>query len=152
MPELTVSQLAALDGRSYTGEVKARLRDDDSWIVLLDPVLVERTRYTLNRMIGSIDSQVTRVTEEEEPDPKWLGSITTLRGYVKARLDAMAPPELPPVASSKEARAWRAFSAQLAEALGEVHPRALDALRTPYGGLTARQWLDAREEKKELAR
>lgn len=151
MPELTVPQLAALDGKSFAAEVKTRLRNNEEWVVLLDPVLVERTRYSLSRIVDSIDAQKARVAEEGVSDPKWLTKINRLRGYAKARLDAMAPPEAP-VSSSKEARAWKLFSARLAAELDAADPEALDTLKTPYGGMTAREWLTAREEKKEMAR
>lgn len=152
MPDLTIPQLAALDGRSYASEVKARLRDNEAWVALLDPVLVERTRYILNRLVDSVDAQKARVAVEGASDPNWLRNANRLRNYAKTRLDAMAPPEAPILSSSKETRAWRSFSAQLASALAAADPRALDTLKTPYGGMTAREWLTAREEKKEMAR
>ena len=45
MPRLTVAQLAALDPVEFMGEIKSRLRDDPAWLELLDPRLVERTRW-----------------------------------------------------------------------------------------------------------
>jgi hypothetical protein len=65
----------------------------------------------------------------------------------RGRLDAMPPVE-PRPSASRETRAWRSFSAKLAAALDEGDPTALDRLKTPYGGMTAREWLAAREEKK----
>lgn len=150
-PELTLSQLAALDHKGYVHQIKARLRDDERWLVLLDPVLVERTRASLARVIDSIDAQKTRVAEEGDVDQKWLHSINGLRRHAKARLDAIAPTVAPVISGSKEARAWRRFSARLAGVLESADHPALDELKAPYGGLTAREWLAAREEK-EMAR
>lgn len=151
MPELTAPQLAALDGKSYTDQIKMRLRDDQTWGQLLDPMLADRTRWTLNRMIASIDAQKERIAQTGTTKANWLSGVNALRRHTKARLDAMGPEEAPMVSTSKEARAWRAFSFQLAGALEAGNPLALDTITTPYGGLTARQWLTAREQK-EAAR
>jgi hypothetical protein len=67
-------------------------------------------------------------------------------------LETLAPQEPVQRSSGREARAWRAFSARLARALDAGDPTALDRLQVPYGGLTAREWLAAREEKKEGVR
>ena len=145
MLRLTVAQLAALDGREYIGEIKARLRDDEAWVILLVPALEARTRWALNRILDSIDLQKSRVGDT---DPVWTRRVDGLRGFVKARLDAMVPVEAAPVSLTKDAKLWRGFSARLARELAEVDPSALEAIQMPYGGQTAAQWLAAREEKK----
>lgn len=148
MSELTVPELAALDARGFAEQVKTRLRDDRAWVMMLEPVLVDRTRLVLANLIESIDWQKVRAANGAPPDPSWLRNIDKLRGYAKKRLDAMPPSTMRVVSSSKEARAWRAFSARLARALGILDPVALDRLRTPYGDMTAREWLAAREGKR----
>jgi hypothetical protein len=153
MSDLTIAELAALDGKGFIGQIKKRLRDDEAWIALLDPVLIERTRYSLNRMVGSIDAQKERaIREEGVPDPKWLKGMDLLRRYAKERLDSMAPPRAAVISGSREARAWKSFSVRLARALESGDLAAIDKLTTPYGGMTAREWLAAREEKREVVR
>lgn len=150
MPELTIAELASLESRAYVDEIKARLRDDNAWVLMLDPVLCDRTRWGLVRIINSIDAQKQRADGVGPTHDKWLVSVNALRRHAKRRLDMMVPVEsvhLGAISTSKEARAWRAFSARLAVALHEGDSSALDSLTTPYGGLTARQWMTAREQK-----
>lgn len=150
MPErMSIPAMARLDGRGYITEMKSRLRDDAAWEELLDPILVERTRWGLTRLIESIDEQRERALREDTADPKWLHSISTLQGLARTRLEEIAPHEPPVRSSTKEARAWRGFAARLARVLAESDPAALHRLQTPYGGLTAAEWLSAREEKQE---
>ncbi len=141
MPRLTPAQLAALAPREYITEIKARLRDDVAWLELLDPRLVERTRWGLTQIIESIDRQRARIADT---DPEWTRRSTALKGWAQERLSVMAPP-LSGVSSTKEARAWRAFSARLAQELAKRDPGALELLEAPYGGLTAAEWLEKRE-------
>ena len=138
MPELT-----RLDPRDYVKEIKARLQDDVAWEELTSTELVEKTRRTLQRMVTSIDEQKRRNGGDDE---KWVRGINRLRALVKGRLDALPAPT--PQSSNKETQAWRAFSARLALILDDYDPTALDEIKAPYGGLTAREWLAAREEKK----
>lgn len=145
MPRLTVPELAALTGREYIGEVKLALRDDTAWLDFLDPALAERTRWALQSMVQSIDRQIERIDTDADPD--WLRKINALRRFTTARLARMVPIEPTVVPGSREARAWRAFAARVTRALAENDQSALDAVKTPYGGLTARQWLSARDEK-----
>lgn len=145
MPELTIPELAALDARGYAAEIKNRLRDDVAWVQLLDPVLAERTRYSLTKIIESIDAQRARIGIDEE----WLNRATRLRRLVKRRLDAMAPSESRAISNAKDARLWRALSARLARRLEAVDPDALQSLEMPYGGMSVADWLAARDEKQE---
>ena len=151
MPEVTVAKLLKLDGKAYANEVKRRLTDNDAWLILLDPRLVEKTRFALTRMIVSIDAQKVRAALREPMDTpearRWLHGIGLLRGYVTRRLEEMPTPVELPSSSTKEARAWRAFSAQLADELAKVDPEALERIRAPYGVLTASQWRSARQAK-----
>lgn len=149
MHELTVAEIAHLDGRRYVAEIKKRLRDDAAWLDMIDPYLVERTRWTLNNMIESIDKQKARVlAEDSESDDRWLTAIDALRRYVKMRLTTLPPSEGPRLSKTKEARLWRALSAQLAEALAQSAPEALHQIQMPYGGQSAAEWLQSRQEKK----
>lgn len=144
MPELTPNELEALDARSYVAEVKARLRDREKWEVMVSARLAGRTRWALARMVDSMDAQIERAVE---PTEEWLRRINTLRRYVTLRLDQMPPLDVAVRSTTKEARAWRAFSARLARTIRETHPEVLDQVWAPYGGMTAAQWLSAREEK-----
>jgi len=150
---MSIPALASLDGRGYITVMKSRLRDDEAWDELLDPILVERTRWGLTRLIESIDDQKERAVREHDADPSWLRSVNTLQRLAKGRLEALEALEgtgsPATLASSREARAWRGFAARLARILAEADPEALQRLRTPYGGLTAAEWLSAREEKQE---
>ena len=152
MPDLTVDQLAVLDAKEYTDQIKMRLRDDKWWVIMLNPALIERTRASLNRIVDSIDLQKTRVAAEGATEESWLIKVNALRRHAKKRLDAIGPCHTANLTSSKEARAWRAFSARLAGALEQSDPVALEAITTPYGGLTARQWLEARDQKQGVTR
>lgn len=149
MPD-AVEELATLGGREFIGEVKSRLRNDARWQVMLSPALIDRTRWALGRIISSIDEQIERVTLSGTAEESWLMSINALRRYAKLRYDTM-PSDTPiqAMSTTKEARAWRAFSARLAHILDGYDPTALDDLKTPYGGLSAREWLAAREEKQK---
>ena len=62
-------------------------------------------------------------------------------------LPGMEPVEVAARSNTKEAQAWRAFSARLARRLEEAAPGALETIWTPYGGMTAAQWLAVREER-----
>lgn len=147
---MSVPALAALDGRGYITEMKARLRDDAAWVELLDPILVERTRWGLTRLIESIEDQKDRAARESDADPTWLRSVNRLQGLAQGRLATLTPRNTDRTpASSREARAWRGFAARLAQVLAEADPEALTRLQTPYGGLTAAEWLNARDEKQE---
>lgn len=137
-------ELRKLGGREYIAEIKARLRDDEAWKVLLAPDLVEKTRWGLTQIINSIDEQKKRVRD----DDRWLKTVTSLRRWCKERLDALPVSDLPVVSGSKEAQVWRAFAARLAVVLDDYDPTALENMQAPYGGLTAREWIDAREEKR----
>src|SRR5690606_35946151 len=102
------------------------------WLILVQPELIERTRYVLGPMVNSIDAQLDRVRSEGGGDAKWFRSIEGLKRHVRARYDALPPPVAPVVASSREARGWRAFSARLAAALEAGDTEALDSIKTPY--------------------
>lgn len=144
MPELNIAKLAALDPREYIEQIKAWLRNDEAWLLLLAPELTERTRLGLDQIIASIDRQRARIGDT---DPEWTRKVMVLRGFAKARLDAMPAPHVG-LSSTKEARAWRAFSARLARQLAKSDPAALEAMKTPYGGLSAAQWLNERGDQK----
>lgn len=147
---MSVPALAALDPRTYTTEVKARLGDDIAWAVLLDPVLVERTRRALASLVASIEDQKLRATDEGDADLRWWKSVNRLQELAQGRLATLTPRNTDRTpASSREARAWRGFAARLAQVLAEADPDALTRLQTPYGGLTAAEWLNARDEKQE---
>jgi len=152
MPELTVLQLASIDGRAYIAEIKSRLRDDAAWVILLDPALLERTRWGLNRIINSLDEQKARVVESGTGDREWLNRVDGLRRFAKRRLDRMTLDNPRIESNTKQTRAWRAFSARLARVLEDYDPTALEGIQSPHGGLSAAEWLAAREEKKEMAR
>lgn len=146
--KLSISELASLDGRGYVNEIKARLRNDTTWVELQSPILIERTRWGLTRLIESIDDQVERAALADDAEPNWLRSVTSLKRLAQNRLDRLVVIE-PEQSSSKEARAWKAFAARLARVLGDNDPAALQRLQAPYGGLTAAEWLTARDEKRE---
>jgi len=146
---MTPHDLAALDVKSYVAELKSRLRDDQRWADMLDPLLVERTRDVLTRMIESLDAQKARAVRDGISDSRWLHGMGDLRRYALRRLEVMPLPI--GGSSSKESKAWRAFSARLAEELLVVDPLTLNKLKAPYGDMTAREWLKARNEKREVA-
>jgi hypothetical protein len=147
MSELTIAELGAMKGREYINEVKARLTDDAQWLVLVEPELEESTRWALTTILDSIERQKAR--ETLSPASKWLRSMESLRRLCQSRLDGMEPlPE--PASHNRETKAWRAFSARLARVLDDYDPTALDELQAPYGGLTARQWLDSRQSKTHI--
>lgn len=148
MSELTNYQLTALDGKSYADEIKARLRNDESWAAMVSPLLIDRTQLALQRIIQSIDAQKERIVNSGTAEPRWLTSIDALRRLLQSRLSEIEPTiEEPRTSANRETRAWRSFSARLAAVLEEDDHPALDAMKTPYGGLTAREWLAARDEK-----
>jgi len=147
MSNQTVHELGLLDGKSFTAAVKNRLRNDEAWSILMHPLLIDRTRDCLTHIVESIDEQKARILSAGTEDPVWLRNIDALRRYVIVRLDSMGAAPVPVLSTSKEAARWRSFSAQLAMALETGDTDALDRLKTPYGGLTARAWLAAREEK-----
>lgn len=151
MPELTTAELAALDSREYRFEVKERIRDDEAWLELLAPELIDRTRWALINMIASIDDQKKRVAAAGPTDLLWLTRVNTLRRYTKARLDRMPPGPTLTLSNRKEARAWRAFSATLARLLIEHAPEALQGIEAPYDGLGVAEWLSLRDEKKGIS-
>lgn len=141
--------LIAIGGREYINEIKTRLRNDDAWSELVaTPDLVERTRWGLSRIISSIDDQKARVREAGTGDTRWLKAVDSLRGYAVRRLDSLPAASEPVMSVTKETRAWKEFSATLAVVLDDYDPTALDNLQAPYGGLTAREWLLARDAKK----
>lgn len=144
MNDLSVPQLASLHQPLFTAQVKKALRDDEGWLVLLDPMLIERTRETLIGMVSSLDAQIERY---DGTDPQWLRAVNSLKRFAKARLDAMPISMVPITSGNREARAWRALCATLADALESEDYLAIDRLHTPYGGLTVRQWLINRKEK-----
>ena len=57
-PVLNSVHLATLNGREYIGQIKLRLRDDESWADLVAPKLVERTRWGLTRLEDSMEAQI----------------------------------------------------------------------------------------------
>jgi hypothetical protein len=67
-----------------------------------------------------------------------------LRRLCNRRLEAIAEP---PVSHNKETRKWKGYAAHLATVIEALDPFALDGIKTPYGDMTAREWLSAREEK-----
>lgn len=135
-------RLIDLDPRAYNKLVKETLRDDDAWLALVTPQLIDKTRTTLLKMIVSIDTQIEGYNGG---DTQWLKNINRLRHYAKTRLDAMPPVA---VSGNQETKAWQGFCERLATALRDNDTGAIDRLRTPYGGLTARQWLNKRQEKR----
>lgn len=52
---------------------------------------------------------------------------------------------------TREGRMWRAFAHQLAAHLDAVAPHLLDEVMTPAGNLTAGEWFDRRNEKRQVA-
>lgn len=148
MPRLTVPQLRLLSGREYVAEIKLRLRDDAAWIDMLDPAVVERTRWGLKRMIESLDEQLERGRAAQVPDEPWIIAMTTLRGLAVRRQEGLETAQAPVMASSREARAWRGVAARLAGVVSVLDPAVLDEIVTPYGEPVA-QWLAERHEKKE---
>lgn len=145
--DLSVSELAALPIRDYANELRVRLRREEAWAVLLDPTLIERTRHALTRIIASIDVQRLNAAQKGTTTPEWLRSINSLQQWSRERLEALPAPQSAPVSVSREARLWRALAAELAHALACGDLDAIDRVKTPFGNLTARQWISARADK-----
>ncbi len=154
MPDMSLAELASLPNREYIVQVKLRLRNDEAWLTVLDPRLAGRTRWALSRIIQSIDQQRLRVERDGTATDSWLRSVESLRRYAKDRLDKMPLPEevTPHRSANREAKAWRAFSATLARRLAQADPESLEVVLAPYGGLTAAQWLSARDEKRKAGK
>jgi len=146
MPELTLEELSAISGRQYIDEVKSRLRSDTQWLVMLNPAIVEHTRWALNRIMKSIDEQRERVGSDGNAE--WFRSTTALHKLCQRRLFAMAPPA---ASRNRETRDWKEFSARLAYLVDGADSKALDNVKVPYGNITAREWLEARNEKRRKA-
>lgn len=149
---LTIAELTKLDSREYTNAMRMCLRTDVLWQRFLDPALEGRTWFNLTRLIASIDAQQARAVLETEKDRLWLRGIMSLQRWARERLDVMPARVELPTSGTKEARAWRALSAMLADELRIAAPEALDRLKAPYGGLTVNEWMTARENKKEGTR
>jgi hypothetical protein len=151
MPELTaVGRLAALDNRAFNEEVKSRMRNNDAWVLLLHPAIIERTRATLKRLIRSLNEQRDRGMAEHTNDTSWLRSMESLKRIARERLDQMPPqpfPDLPALSNTRETRSWRALAAALADELIASGSPAADELYTPYGALTVREWAERRHAK-----
>lgn len=148
MIRTSVAEIVALEVQEYANEVKSRLRRDEEWTTMLDDRLVERTRSCLIRIVTSIDAQRKRIALKNEPeDVKWVSSVDSLQKLAQWRLDTMPLEKEDMGPSSKEVKVWRAFSARLAAILDDRDPAVLDRLVAPYGGLTAREWLSARDAK-----
>lgn len=146
--KLSIAEMTVLGVKEYANEVKGRLRSDREWVTMLDDTIIERTRSCLIRIVTSIDAQKKRIALRNEPtDTNWVNSANKLQNLAQARLDEMPVERESMGPTSKEARAWRAFSARLAVVLHDRDPEALDGLEAPYGGMTARQWLSARNAK-----
>lgn len=146
MSEQMTAYLAGLDHKQYSREMQIRFKDDKAWLDMLDPRIVERTRSALVWMIDSIKAQQEAARKRGENDKDWVKRGNLLASYAAQHLSKM-PPE--PPSSTKEAQAWRAFSAKLAQALRDNDTKAIKTIRAPYSGLTASEWLIAREEKTE---
>jgi hypothetical protein len=144
-----IRYLAASNNRIFKDELKLALRNDQQWEVFTRPELVDRTREMLTHMVESIDAQKVRAVTAGTATPEWLGSVNSLRRHVRNRLDPLLP-EVGASSASKETRAWKTFSALLVDALVRKDDLALDRLHAPYGGMTAREWLDARKAKAEV--
>lgn len=148
MIRISIAEMLELEVQEYANEVKMRLRHDREWVTMLDESIIERTRACLIRIVTSIDAQKARVALKKEPeDTKWVNSANALQKLAQTRLDELPIPQESVGPTSKEVKAWRAFSARLATVLAERDPAVLDTLAAPYGGLTARQWLSARDAK-----
>lgn len=151
--EVTEESLFSLPGREYITEVRNRMNDNALWAEITStPRLLNRTRWALTRFIGSLDNQIERAKGDVATDEYWLNAVTGMRKRAKSRLDAIPERKIvvtndAAVATSREARAWRGFAAQLASIAVEVDPSALSGLRTPYGDLDVVDWLAAREAK-----
>lgn len=148
MLHLTAEDLASLGAREYIGQIKLRLSDDSQWEILVGPKLKDRTRWGLGRIVSSIDSQKARNAEMGPVNPDWLTRVNALRRLAQNRLDVVTVRTGPAVSSTREAKTWRAFSATLARLVETHDPEALNELQAPYGGISASQWLHAREAKK----
>jgi hypothetical protein len=145
MPEPSVKELAALGGRSYINEVKLALTHEKRWARLVGPELMEYTRWALDRIIDSIDSQKERAGATA--GAAWLRSVNSLRGLCVRRLG-----DLPnvPTSHNREIQAWKEFSAELAASIRAYSPESLSLLSAPYGNMTALQWLESREAKRKV--
>lgn len=153
MPKLTTMELAALKPREYIGQVRSRLRDNEAWADVLAPELMPRTQWALGRIIASIDEQKVRVAGSGIDDPDWLIRVNSLRRYTKMRLEQIAPADSPYIISgTKEAKAWRAFSARLARALASGDVDAIYSINPPYTDLSTLEWLDARDAKRKVGK
>jgi hypothetical protein len=147
MLHLTVEDLAALSPREYIGQIKLRLSNEEQWKVLVTPALKNRTRWGLGRIVSSIDVQKVRNAEMGPVNPAWLLKVNALRRMAQGRLEVVDPRGPSGDSSTREAKAWRAFSATLARLVESYDPEALVSVQAPYGGMTALQWLQAREAK-----
>jgi hypothetical protein len=143
---MTVPMLASLEPRDYVESVRSRLGDDEDWVILLDPRLEARTRWAVDRIITSIDRQIEKIGDT---DPSWKRRVTALRRLAVHRQRQMVPVEAVPLSNTREARDWRDFAALLARVLGEIDPAALQRLQAPYGALSAAEWLERRNAKKQ---
>lgn len=145
----TPIQLKNLSGRDFTNEVKARLRDDSAWVVLLDPIVIQRTAWALGRMIDSLNEQLARGRAARFPDEAWILAMETLRRLAVRRQEGLETAGRPPVADSRQARAWRGFAARLAAILEEQSPDLIEGMVIPFDNLPVSDWLEARraEEK-----
>lgn len=140
-------RLLKLDPHTYRTAIKTHLKDEEGWAMFCMPETVYRTRVEIDYMLGSIDSQKERVIASGTGTEQWVRSIDGLRRMLVTRLLRLPPTDIPVVSGNKEARAWRAFSARLADELAKIAPESLDTIQAPYGGESAAQWREAREGK-----
>ena len=148
MPK-TPLQLANLQGRPFIEEMKRALEADERWESFTDPLVIERTRWGLGVVIGSINSQIAA---EAVPNPRWLQGVNKLRRLCRLRQGNLPVHDGEVVSGAGEARAWRTFAGVLAQRLADADPDALEGVYAPYGGMNGMDWLIARNRKLEARR
>ena len=146
---LTTEELMELTDEEFNDELGDSFGSLAEMKPFLDDRVNRRALEYLNDVLDRVDSQLAKFSDGPTADPDWVKRTKGFRNLVDSKMRLVQGRVSP--TSKNDATQWKLLAHKLAVLVRDSDDPetygALDAVITPFSGLTARQWLQRRIEK-----
>ena len=152
---LTTEELLELTDDEFNDELGGSFGSLAEMKPFLDDRVNQRALEYLLDVRDRVDSQLAKYSDGPTADPDWVRRTTGFRSLVEGKVrlvqGRVGGKESGHIGAKNDASQWKNLAHQLAVLVRDSDDpetyEALDAVITPFSGLTARQWLQRRIEK-----
>lgn len=136
---------ANLEHEEFHDWIAKNLNYKNDWKELLTSETIERTADSLDGLISSLKQQLADYGDAPNPDPSWSKRTKNMLAMAESRMRQIDRH----TSKASQVSQWKAFAHDLVDIINDSDMDAeLDIEMAPFGGLTAREWRDRRDEKR----